>query len=85
MKTIQVKNNWFAISVNFFRSFISTITNFFTPNSKLKKIKPKLTVNGFTEEEEDEILRIEKDALAGKNVYGPFDTVEEMFADLQKR
>lgn len=31
-----------------------------------------LTVNGMTEAQEDEILRISKEAEAGKNLIGPF-------------
>lgn len=44
------------------------------------KIKKNLTENGFTEEFEDEVLRIEKD----DEVIGPFKTAEEMIKSLRK-
>lgn len=40
-----------------------------------------LTENGLTPEEEQEILRAERE----DEVYGPFDTVEAMLADLHAR
>lgn len=46
--------------------------------------KPMLDENGLTEEEVDSILKAEKEAEAGINVSGPFSSMDEMIAHLNK-
>jgi len=43
-----------------------------------------VTENGLTPAEERAILRASREAKAGKNVSGPFMSVEELFEDLEK-
>ena len=45
--------------------------------------KPTLTENGFTEEEESEILQAAEEAKRGINVSGPFETMEEIRTHLK--
>ncbi|MEO6078016.1 MAG: type II toxin-antitoxin system RelB/DinJ family antitoxin [Candidatus Andersenbacteria bacterium] len=45
---------------------------------------PLYTENGYTVEEEQEILKSAKEAERGINVVGPFDSVDEMFKELNK-
>lgn len=47
------------------------------------KVGKKLTVNGFTRAEERAILKARDEALAGKNIEGPF-TVAEFIRYLDK-
>lgn len=42
-----------------------------------------VTENGLTPEEEGEIVRADKEARAGKNVFGPFDSTDEMLKSLK--
>ena len=47
-------------------------------------IKNKKTQNGFTEEEENEILQDVSDARKNKNVSSYFDDIEDLIFDLKK-
>jgi len=42
------------------------------------------TENGYTAQEEQDILKSAEEAEKGINVVGPFDSVDEMFAELNK-
>lgn len=44
-----------------------------------------LTENGFTPEQETEILKASEEAKKGKNLAGPFDSAEELIAELKKK
>ncbi|MFH1218306.1 MAG: type II toxin-antitoxin system RelB/DinJ family antitoxin [Candidatus Peregrinibacteria bacterium] len=44
-----------------------------------------LTRNGFTLEEEREILKASAEAKRGENIKGPFDTAEELIKELRKK
>ena len=84
MKTIQVDDDFFAFVSHSAKNLGVSVSKFLISFFKKNGVKPKLTANGFTEEEEDEILRIEKDALAGRNV-DVFETAEDFLKDMKKR
>lgn len=63
---------------------ITALVKMFLKEILRREKRRMLTENGLTEDQELEILRREKEADAGINVAGPFNSTEEMIADLNK-